>query len=476
MPWIWILLALGGVTSFFLHLTLLQESPFANGWDGYFYLVQLKSLVETGEMHSRDYSPVYLLLRGFYAICGDYVLAYKLLSAGLAASFTFLVGWIAQRFSQNIWVVLILVLWSLSSSSLGFFMANFPKNLLGLNFLLLCMGFSLQPGQWPRFLGLGGALWSHRMTAGLGLLFLLGEQLTWKRLGYAFAAGLGLVLVALAVPGLLNLSDFQRFEGAFDWPGWPHLRFANLLGRENIPMTWKTELLLGSLGLLLLGLAWVRRPFAFNQQLKWMRGLTFLALVLFCPFFKMDLTGIGYRFFLAGMLLSPLFFLPYLSQIKKVFFWGLLGLLIFANGLRFQTFSLKAFDPDYGYFQMIGGQIPADEVPIELIIGHKSMAELITFERGIDVLPWQPEYEVDSLKLWRISADIFASDFRAYLSAEEWKTVYRISADYHFLREDLWQRFRGRVERNGDEELLERIVSWRNPYRMRPAFVGNKEN
>jgi len=73
---LFLLFALAALSAL-LRFWALDQTPFANGWDSYFYLVQLKSLEETGRMHSPEASLIYPYLRLFYWITGDYVLGIK---------------------------------------------------------------------------------------------------------------------------------------------------------------------------------------------------------------------------------------------------------------------------------------------------------------------------------------------------------------------------------------------------------------
>ncbi len=59
-------------------LQALNRTEYANVWDGYYYLIQVQSLNNTGAMHSPEYSPVYLLLIALYAITGNYITSYKI--------------------------------------------------------------------------------------------------------------------------------------------------------------------------------------------------------------------------------------------------------------------------------------------------------------------------------------------------------------------------------------------------------------
>ena len=83
---------LGG-TAALLRWLAFAQTPFANGWDSYFYLIQLKSWIETGHMHSPEASLIYPLMRCCVWLTGDYVSGYKLCAAGLAGCLTGLVAW-----------------------------------------------------------------------------------------------------------------------------------------------------------------------------------------------------------------------------------------------------------------------------------------------------------------------------------------------------------------------------------------------
>ncbi len=86
------LLAGLAIASALLRFWAFSQTPYANGWDSYFYLVQLKSLEETGRMHSPEASLIYPYLRLFYWMTGDYVLGMKVGTAILAGIFTASVG------------------------------------------------------------------------------------------------------------------------------------------------------------------------------------------------------------------------------------------------------------------------------------------------------------------------------------------------------------------------------------------------
>ena len=241
--------------TFGLHLQGLLESPYANGWDGYFYLIQLKSWVHEGQMHSPDHSPVYWLLRGLYALTKDEMLAFKLLCAGLSALFTFILCAWVQKMSKSTLLGLTMGIWLLFSPSLRFFAAQFPKNLLGIDALLLLLWTLQSHRRGRQILAFALTFVSHRMTAGLSLIFVVLQHFNWRRIlamtfGMAFLVTIGWIL-----NGFLNWSDFARFEGTFQKnPQILAFSFIDILSLGEINRLWQGEIMLSQILLLVFAL------------------------------------------------------------------------------------------------------------------------------------------------------------------------------------------------------------------------------
>ena len=474
--WTWSALVWGiAGLSFGLQFAQLSATPYANGWDGYFYLVQVKAWVEEGAMHSRDISPVYLLLRALYHLSGDYILAYKLLSALLAGAFSGLVVLLGRSLTRSAWLAVLAGLWTLCSPTLAYFAGSFPKNLMGMDFLLLVLWGSVRGRGWGMWVWLGLAGVTHRMTAGLAVLFVGIRKMNMQRalvLGAMVLLGLG---VSALLPGMFHLSDLARFDDAFSsTPQLSHASFIDLMGGPEFPLVWRIEIYT-ALALLLA----TTLLFAFSRphhpHRSFIGSLLLLALLLHFPFFQMSSLSMGYRFFLAGMLLAPLFLL-FLADRFRLPNTLAFPLLLAATLWTHSSFSPTAFGPNHDEYTFISQRVATHfkEHPPELLIGHKGMAEQVTFETGIDVLPWQPEYAVDSMELWRISTNIFPMDFRAYLSPGDQREVVELSFYTALLRESVWQRFVAAAEKAEDEELLERIYDWENPSEPRPAYLLRK--
>lgn len=463
-------LGLSGAT-FALHYIHLSATPFANGWDGYYYLVQVKAWVEEGAMHSRDTSPVYALMRGVYHLCGDYVQAYKLTAAMLAAAFTAVSCLAARALSGRPLLGIATGLWTLGSPTLLYFAAGFPKNLLGMDLLVLGLYLGLRQRPLRMWIALVLAALSHRMTAALAFILLLGRKLKARTaLALLLAGAAGVALLAL-LPGGLRPADLARFEGTLvRQPQLAPVSFPEMMGSEAFPRTWRLEMWLALGAILLLAVLHLGGKLP-EESRKWRPALLLLMAILWFPFLKMDALGMGYRFFLAGLLLAPICMAAALAHWNKA--WLIIPLLAIGLLGPQGAFDATEFGPphaEYNYLSERIGHFFEEKQP-ELLIGHKGLAEQVTFETGIDVLPWQPEYEVDSLKLWRISADIFRLDYKTYLSPQDFAEVYELPPYHAILRETVWQRFVAAAQAAQDEELLGRIYDWVNPHEQRPAYL-----
>lgn len=457
-----------GLISASLRFWTLAAYPHAPGWDSYFYLVQIRALVETGQMHSPDSSPVYWLLYAIFQATGDYVLAYKLLSVSLAGLFTSLSFLLARKLGG--WgPALVVAAWTIFSPTLTFFAAQFPKNLLGLNGLLLLLYAFLVPGRGPKVAALALAFVSHRMTAGLSMLFLLFRQFSWRRLlALLGLAGIGL-LAAWLLPGMLRIADLARFSGAFSaQPQLAAYSFIQLMEPARMHLLWMAEL-----GLACVFFASMLLHLFRERPRPWHLAFALLLLVLIFPFFKIDENGIGYRFFLTFAVLAPLCFACIPHVLPQPFFYLAAGLALALTLPAQAAYDPPTFDPDYAQYAHISqktARILSERKP-ELLIAHKGLAELMTFQTGIDVLPWQPEYTVDSARLWRIGHGVQAMEYRYFLGKSDQDRMHELALEYHLLPETVWQRFVKAVRQAGDADLLKRIESWQNPHEMRPGFL-----
>lgn len=103
----------------------------------------------------------------------------------------------------------------------------------------------------------------------------------------------------------------------------------------------------------------------------------------------------------------------------------------------------------------------------ELIIGHKSMAEIITYHTQVDVLPWQVEYEVEDDKLYRIAYLPFDRLYEYYLHEKP----YQLAVNYYYIKESDWQLFLTNLKKHENAAMYELHQNWKNPHEIRPAYL-----
>lgn len=470
------LLALSlAAASALLRLLAFGQTPYANGWDSYFYLVQVKSVVETGQMHSPEASLLYPYLQAWYYLLGDYVLAMKVGTAVLCGLFTGLLC----RFHP---AMPVLGAWSLWSPQLTYFAAQYPKNLLGavmlLAFVQALHGSGKQGKWWPVLPAvlLMANFFGHRFTFGLavayGLLWAFFRAGGWsglprKAFGAALVLILLLVLAGQVFPGLAHLTDWERLGR--DLTGMPQFApwsFVQSFGLERIGHWWALEIAL-------VLCAWLWALFSpknrsSNPALFWLCGL------LLFPFLEWSLTGMAYRMFLMFVLIAPLSI--DFQQIGNKTRLPLILVLVVLSVLFWKTYQPRLHDPDYALFDRITqhAQRHFSDNPIpepELFIVHNALAEYFTFSTGRDAMPWLPEYPIDSNRLWRIAAALHEPSLRYYAGPKQEGKIKKLGGRYFLLPEHSWQKALQKAQMEGDSLFLQRALSWQNPSCKRPGFL-----
>jgi len=487
-----------------------SRAKYANGWDAYFYLVQVKSWIEEGRMHSADASLIYPLMRLIVWFCGgDYVLMYQVTAAFLAGLFTLAIGCLGKNTRRQM-PVFLLVSWSVFSPHLSYFAAQYPKNLLGLVLLVFFMGALHGNDRMPNdrviqshpvivFMLLLLNYFGHRftfvLTVSYGLVWWfsnnksrINESLSalkksdglvkveWKMGGLiSLVTAAMLVLFALLFPGLFHWADIGRLSGTFSYtPQFAPWSFVREFGIARLSFWWMAELI-GLTLLFFTGVILILFQKSVVPPVS--RRLYPLLLLLLFPFLEWSFTGIAYRAFLVWVLLCPLaiFCIP-----KKFELAAALCLLI-AAFFSWKSYTPGLHDPDYARFKgitdRVGGYfeqhpVAATESLPELIICHNALAEFYTFSTGADALPWQPEYPVDSTRLWRLAAGISPQLLKYYVANEQ--PVVVVGPQYSLLPESLWQRAIRRATAIQDTAFLNIARSWYNPYRVRPGWLLKK--
>ena len=504
-------------------LMALNRTEYANGWDGYYYLIQVQSLNNTGAMHSTEYSPVYLPILAWHAITGDYIASYKLSAVMIKLLFVFSVFTLGFSLLKSrpdvdkrttLFTALIAGALSAMSPSLNYFFVQFPKNLLGFALLFFAMAsvYSIsriwKERQSPslnknvsrrnmtvRVLGVLllflAAFFTHRFTAILSLCFLvLYFAPTGKRLFLFLFVPL---LVLLALSGKLSMAlsfyDLEVITSNFSpIPIFVPASFIQIFGVSKLSSAWLVEIYLSCTLLLLTGaLLLCRYKFSFLRLGRGYYILIIIGLTGLFPFFRFSLTGLSYRLFYGTLLILPLICIPYIRMgVRKIinfrrsdsvseqeailvlFFVALLASSLYTG----RSYNPELHDPPYAFYEELAAEAVTSlaDVDCELIIAHKALAEMITYTFEVDALPWAPEEYFPRERVWRITAGILQDEVAMYLSPELAERYFLpLSWDYALMREDYWEAFMDSI---ADEPvMLDAVRTWRNPYEQRPAYM-----
>lgn len=513
------------------------QTEYATGWDGYYYLVQVKSLVEKGEMHSPEYSLVYVPLLAFHTVTGNYEAAYRMSSVLIKLIFVISVFVMSLSLLRDGgekepavlgFTALLAASISAVSPSLNYFFTQFPKNLLGFALLLFFMASVMGLARRFReegtssvsglavlkllgvFLLFPATFFTHRFSAVLSVLFLLLYALSWtgsrlrsimhrteKKYWIVGAAALillaSLLLISETLPLAPSLDDLERVtQDISPVPIFVPAAFTRTFGIFRISLPWLVEIYAAALlSLATCLLLLFRRQFLFLR-----RGRGYVILLLFSllglfPFLTFTLTGLSYRLFFGTLLLLPLVLVPYISiAIRKIFrvcssckkcravpvLSGAVLLLVFISFFTARSYRPQMHDPPYGFYQELSDEVleALSEKDWELIIAHKALAEMITYRHDADALPWAPEEYFSRDAVWRITAGVLRDEVAYYIGPENADEYFiRLIGDYGLLREDRWEEFMEAI--SGEPVILEALDTWRNPMEQRPEYLGKGE-
>jgi hypothetical protein len=478
------LVRLGALLMLTLLATVLRwhaygQTPYANGWDAYFYLVQVQSWMAEGRMHSPDASLIYPFFRLVYWFTGDYVVMYQLgaaLLAGMVTGAVVLVGFWDGRpsWSPPTWALPGAI--SLASPHLTYFCAQYPKNALGwVFFLLLYAALQRQfSHKWVRWGVLAGLLAlnyvGHRLTFGLGVLLVMGvlflespRRVTWTMVAWIALTGGLVVGLGAVLPGVLHVTDWSRLGRV--WPDTVQLApvsFVYTFGVERLSAGWCVEIVLSLI-------AWLILMFRFRYLNSAEKTLWLMGLLLMWPFQEWSLTGMAYRFYMLFVLFLPLYTSIILRAAKNnAWLWILLLTLVLISPWTQQGYDPEKHDPQYRVYDRVSQKVMAyfskENIRPELIIAHNALAEYVTFTNGVDAMPWLPEYPIDADKLWRIAVP----DERLLPDSSH---AIPLNGRYVLLREADWQSWLRQRALEGD--TLQR--TWKNPDQIRPAFLLQKK-
>ncbi len=483
--------------SSFLRAYALFQTDFVNGWDAYFYLVQMQSLVETGKAHTGDASIIYYFLTLFYFIFQDYIIAYKIGLSVLVGIFTFLTVFLIKKYSTQKIALFVGVL-ILCSPHLTYFVSQYPKNLLGsISLILFWIVFpkefsSKKQNLIYQFLLLFFVLllnyFSHKLTFFVALIwicvFILAKI---NQLKLVFIGILVLIFISFLRIDLTEYwSQWRRIHDALGGFSFVPYQFWESLGGERISVFWRMEMIISLFVLvvsLFVGCISLKYKSNKNKITLFYKVIAITLSLLLLPVFKWDLEGVSYRFFmLFGVLWVVL--IPVLDfKILRVFKGFRVSNLLFLFLIMLSIFSSQSYkpilhDPDNQTYKAVTDNFEKQSeklnLKIKLLILHKSFAEYFTFKTKIDALPWLPEQrlkeEILEENLYRLATHIRKEEFEYYLKNKN--KIKRLGLNYFLLKENDYQKMLLFAQNEKDTLLIKRMTNHNyNPSRVRPLFL-----
>jgi hypothetical protein len=456
-----------------VHYISLARSDFANGWDGYYYLMQAQSFVEYGYLQSKDYSLIYPYYIVLSFIIQDYVLAFQLGTALLAATFSVSLFFIIYHsFHKDLGLATLGAVLTIMSPGVLFYVSQFPKNLLGIIFLswLLYFIYKKQLGKMIMMTIL--CFLTHRLSAGLAIMAMAVyfiHYINWK---WLLIGLIGMIALTFS-PGLLHISDLARFEGAFtnDWQFVP-LEFLQS-GITGGHLLWSIEVWL-IVAILLIYLIMIGHNLIKKKELGLTKVLSVIFIfVVLMPFFKFSIGSMGYRFFLLVFFGYPLLLVFLLKNIPNQLVRAVGLGLILLSPISIQAYNPAIHNAPNRLYFMIADKIQEhyDEHRYPLIIAHKSLAEVIIYHTDFDALNYAPEIEDNKDSIARVVHGIPQRYLKKYDEEIQNSNYLRINHQYAVISESAWEQLLRKANALQDQQLLDLIESGNNPMQIRPEFI-----
>lgn len=464
------------IASYVLRFTALQQTHYANGWDGYYYVMQAHSWLTYGYLQSPDYSIIYPYFILISYLIGDYEIAYKvgsaLISGGLLISSLSLIYFI----SRKIYPAILVASFLLFSPTVTFLISQFPKNALGIIVLNLIIASIYKKTNLITLFLFVISLFTHRMIAGISIIIILLSLFNttnkkWILVGIVF------VFIMSLLPGILHISDFTRFNGQFNWiPQLAPYSFYKLFG-NGISFWWKLELVLLSLMIILLVYTYFKSKDYASSSSLFSKIMPLILLLVIFPSFTMTFGSMGYRFFMLVPFIVSVYFVSK-AQLNKIFTMSISLLLVVSSTFSYTSYNPNMHDPPNKLYDVVINRLMKNynTKDYSLVIVHKSLAELIIYRTDFDALNWSPTKTVNTDSTIRIIHNLEYYHFTKYLSKKELGLFKKLTLHYYATPESSWKKFLKMIDEKEDEELLDLIKSGNNPLEQRPIYLKKGKN
>ncbi|TGM02323.1 hypothetical protein [Leptospira jelokensis] len=417
------------------------------GKDIYWYGVQAISILETGELHSPDRSPVFHIVAFVFRLFGasdQSLFVFQLLTVVWLSFCLYFARYILKsknEFWNGLPSVMVFVL--------GFL---YPKQAWAIGFLLLTYGFLFSDriiwkfGKWT----LVGILfvsttWFHTMAGVLGLGLWCIDKIPRK-------FDLILFLLIGVFPFLIPTNDNDRF--VIDGKSFPIFEAYGMMG---IGILWDW-------GVLIFG------KNVSDRNLPIRRSLAFVGMALVLPIFHF--ADIQFRILISFLLLFEIFSRFNAKQTFKTAVSFSLWVFVFIQSPNLFRYPYEGmWNP---------GEKAASVSDNGLLVAHHGFCEYYHFQFRKDCMSWEPDEKAISelpkgTKVYRLVYGIRMENLRA--SKENGNPIFskiEPMGEYQLVLEGDWQHYLQWLETK-NSKLLSIAKSWKNPYRKRPGFIQRKQ-
>ncbi|MCW7502650.1 hypothetical protein [Leptospira paudalimensis] len=418
------------------------------GKDIYWYGVQAISLLETGELHSPDRSPVFRIVAFLFSLMGvseDNLFYFQLVTVVWLLFCLYLSRFLLKTPIDK---------WNVFPSAMVFVLGFlYPKQAWALGFLFLSIALyfsKLISRPIIRWIGslifLVFATWFHAMVGVIGLG-------VWILFHLPRKYDMILFLSALVLPLLVKSET-----------------------NERLVVDTKTFPIFAAYGMVGFGILWdwMRLVFGKNSLLSHEpieKTISFLGLLLVVPIFHF--ADIQFRILISILLIGSLFTLGNRKE-------GFITLMSFILWVTTLVQSPHLFS--YPYELMWNPGEKAASIPDNgLLVAHHGFCEYYHFHFRRDCMSWEPDEKAIrempfQTKIYRLVYGIRMENLRA--SKENGLDIFSYIeplGEYQLVLEDEWNHYIHWLEKR-NSKLLSVAKSWKNPYRKRPSFIQRKQN
>lgn len=458
--------------SVFIRFIALNQTSFANGWDGYYYLMQAHSFITYGHLQSADSSLIYPYFIFFSYLIPNYEMAFKVGAAILGGMFSFACFYVIYTYFKSFNLAVLGTAISIFSPGITYFVSQFPKNLLGLVFLVFALFYLTQKKYLLVLIFVLLATLTHRLTGALGIIFILVsfvKSLPWKYL--AFAA-ITLIIISF-LPGILHVSDLERFDGELSIvPQFAPISFLQL-GITRGKILWILEVEIVSLSAIIY-IFFIVKDAIREKRISFERlGFLILFVILMFPFMVMRHGSMAYRFFLLLPFVTPFIAIATLKNINVRVIRFLTLVFLTASFISYRSYDPRLHDAPNKLYHDIAFRINEKYSPenFPLIIAHKSLAEVIIFKTKFDALNWAVPANFEKTKVLRVVHGIPQRFLDRYDINNSTSRVTWLGSNYCIMPELVWETTLEKAKKRDDRQFLKLVHKGNNPLKPRPYFL-----